>query len=93
MRKRSLLSEQPSPIATFSFLVVDAGGSPTPATLHAVKTQQARSKCQSLCTHLYSTAISYRRGTWFFLSGFRNGLLRTLGPNEEKVMDKLNKTA
>jgi hypothetical protein len=34
-------------------------------------------------TQLISTAVSYRRGTWSFLTGFRNGLLRrTLGPNE-----------
>jgi hypothetical protein len=48
----------------------------------------------SVLTQLISTAVSYSRGTWTFLTGFRNELLRrTLGLNEEKVMDKLNKTA
>jgi len=45
-------------------------------------------------TQLISTVLSDRCRTRSFLTGFRNGLLRrTLGPNEEKVVDKLNKSA
>lgn len=50
--------------------------------------------CTHLSAHTISTAVSYGCETWSLLIRFGNWLLsRTFGQNEEKVTDKLNKTA